>query len=109
MTATFLSPACNVAKISDFLHAAAVSSNTKHRTVCISDTNDGQKYQYNESDDERHPYNQKIELKLEDDNNEVPKASQQSQTNNRPRIFLQDDDPEFDDLDEEDPDDDLDI
>eukprot|EP00934_Nitzschia_sp_Nitz4_P002056 Nitzschia sp. Nitz4//scaffold96_size78090//32888//34003//NITZ4_005492-RA/size78090-processed-gene-0.53-mRNA-1//-1//CDS//3329560567//2056//frame0 len=27
----------------------------------------------------------------------------------RPRIFLQDDDPEFDDLDEEDPDDDLDI
>ena len=53
--------------------------------------------------------NQKIELKLEDDNNEVPKVSQQSQTNNRPRIFLQDDDPEFDDLDEEDPDDDLDI
>ena len=28
---------------------------------------------------------------------------------NRPRIYLQDDDPEFDDLDEEDPDDDLDI
>ena len=44
--------------------------------------------------------NPKIELKLEDDNNEVPKASQQSQTNNRPRIFLQDDDPEFDDLDD---------
>ena len=31
------------------------------------------------------------------------------QNPNRPRIYLQEDDPEFDDLDEEDPDDDLDI
>lgn len=46
----------------------------------------------------------KIQLKLEDDNE---KASTPS--NNLPRIYLQDDDPEFDDMDEEDPDDDLDI
>lgn len=51
----------------------------------------------------------KITLKMEADeglsfpNNPAPPTS------NAPRIFLQDDDPEFEDYDEEDPDDDLDI
>lgn len=49
----------------------------------------------------------KIQLQLEEEHEqeklEAPASS------NRPRIFLQDDDPEFDDMDEEDPDDDLDI
>lgn len=35
--------------------------------------------------------------------------SKTAQSTNRPRIYLEDDDPEFDDFDEEDPDDDLDI
>ncbi|CAJ1930548.1 unnamed protein product [Cylindrotheca closterium] len=48
----------------------------------------------------------KIQLKMEED--DEPKKEESSQPN-RPRIYLQDDDPEFDDMDEEDPDDDLDI
>ena len=56
----------------------------------------------------------KVELRLEDEgddnsNNGKGRANQTETSSNRPRIFLQDDDPEFDDLDEEDPDDDLDI
>jgi hypothetical protein len=58
----------------------------------------------------------KITLKLEDDNEKKgPKQGVQSQpqqpqaSKNAPRIFLQDDDPEFEDFDEEDPDDDLEI
>lgn len=47
----------------------------------------------------------KIQLKMEDD--DEPKKTETSAS--RPRIYLQDDDPEFDDMDEEDPDDDLDI
>jgi hypothetical protein len=46
----------------------------------------------------------KIQLKLEEEKEENTSAP-----SNRPRIFLQDDDPEFDDLDEEDPDEDLDM
>ena len=46
------------------------------------------------------------QLKLEEEEEET---KQNSGATNRPRIFLQDDDPEFDDMDEEDPDDDLDI
>lgn len=49
----------------------------------------------------------KITLKLEDDN--APPAKSNPVNKNAPRIFLQDDDPEFEDYDEEDPDDDLDI
>ena len=54
----------------------------------------------------------KITLKLEDDNEKKgPKQMQQPQqaSKNAPKIFLQDDDPEFEDFDEEDPDDDLEI
>jgi hypothetical protein len=47
----------------------------------------------------------KIQLQIEEEKVEAPPEP----TENRPRIFLQDDDPEFDDLDEEDPDDDLEI
>ena len=43
---------------------------------------------------------------MEDD--EDPKKAE-TPAANRPRIYLQDDDPEFDDMDEEDPDDNLDI
>ena len=51
----------------------------------------------------------KIASKLEDDNGPpVPKSSPSPPPSNAPRIFLQDDDPEFEDCDEEDPDDDLD-
>ena len=35
--------------------------------------------------------------------------SEPAQPSSRPRIYLQDDDPEYDDYDEEDPDDDLDL
>jgi len=38
-----------------------------------------------------------------------PKMDAQAQQQQRPRIYLEDNDPEFDDFDEEDPDDDLDI
>ena len=48
--------------------------------------------------------------RAENDNSNLSAPSTISEpTNNRPRIYLQDDDPEFDDLDEEDPDDDLDL
>ncbi len=52
------------------------------------------------------PGRSKIKLRLESDD-EQPSVDASDST--RPRIFLQDDDPEFDDMDEEDPDDDLDI
>lgn len=45
----------------------------------------------------------KVKLKIEDD---VPLIKEDM---NRPHIFVQDNDPEFDDMDEDDPDDDLDI
>jgi len=55
----------------------------------------------------------KITLKLEEDNiAKVAAPSEQKPAHaaaTAPRIFLQDDDPEFEDYDEEDPDDDLDI
>jgi hypothetical protein len=53
----------------------------------------------------------KMQLKLEDDEKVPANSSNTTSSNNdnRPRIYLQDDDPEFDDMDEEDPDDDLDI
>jgi hypothetical protein len=46
----------------------------------------------------------KIKLQMEED----ASTTAPSQVN-EPNIFIQDDDPEYDDLDEEDPDDDLDI
>jgi hypothetical protein len=49
----------------------------------------------------------KVKLELEDDN--APPASKEQEPTNRPHIYVQDNDPEFDDMDEEDPDDDLDI
>jgi hypothetical protein len=55
----------------------------------------------------------RVQLRLEEEQSEnvLMRASSNEVTepSNRPRIYLQDDDPEFDDLDEEDPDDDLDI
>jgi len=49
----------------------------------------------------------KVTLKLEkDEDNETRKASEEPK---RPLIYVQDDDPEYDDMDEEDPDDDLDF
>ncbi len=49
-------------------------------------------------------------LKHEDEDSMVKKVSVQPESKKpAPRIFMDDDDPEFDDLDEEDPDDDLDI
>jgi hypothetical protein len=47
----------------------------------------------------------KIQLKME----EEEEKREPEPAANRPRIFLQEDDPEFDDLDEEDPDEDLDV
>jgi hypothetical protein len=44
----------------------------------------------------------KVTLRHEEEDSKLPAAP-------RPHIYMQDDDPEFDDLDEEDPDDDLDI
>ena len=46
----------------------------------------------------------RVILRHEDDN-----VTSESSTTLKPHIYLQDDDPEFDDMDEEDPDDDLDI
>lgn len=46
-----------------------------------------------------------VELRLEEEDGSL----QQEETRSRPHIFIQDNDPEFVDLDEEDPDDDLDI
>ena len=46
----------------------------------------------------------RVQLKLEEEEQKKPPAPTSG-----PRIFMQDDDPEFDDYDEEDPDDDLDI
>ncbi|KAL3943853.1 MAG: hypothetical protein SGBAC_002055 [Bacillariaceae sp.] len=51
----------------------------------------------------------KIQLKMEEDDESKKAEMNTPNTPNRPRIYLQDDDPEFDDMDEEDPDDDLDI
>ena len=48
----------------------------------------------------------KVQLQMEEEMVDAPATPTD---NHRPRIFLQDDDPEFDDLDEEDPDDDLEI
>eukprot|EP00980_Cylindrotheca_fusiformis_P016706 scaffold5024_cov136-Cylindrotheca_fusiformis.AAC.35 len=48
----------------------------------------------------------KIQLKLDDEQRMAPPPATNT---SRPRIFMQDDDPEFDDMDEEDPDDDLEI
>ncbi len=55
-----------------------------------------------------------LELRLEEENNVSIKTNKSVNGNDAtqlrlPKIYLQDDDPEFDDLDEEDPDDDLDI
>ena len=47
----------------------------------------------------------KVKLQLEDD--KAPPSTKEKAS--RPHIYVQDDDPEFDDMDEEDPDDDLDI
>jgi hypothetical protein len=47
----------------------------------------------------------KVQLQLEDDD-APPSANEEA---SRPHIYVQDNDPEFDDLDEEDPDDDLDL
>jgi hypothetical protein len=47
----------------------------------------------------------KVKLLLEDDDN-PPSANDEA---SRPHIYVQDNDPEFDDMDEEDPDDDLDL
>ena len=56
---------------------------------------------------------QPIQLQLENDDpprQRQPKtAATVATTTHRPRIYMEDDDPEFDDMDEEDPDDDLDI
>ena len=49
----------------------------------------------------------RVQLKLEEDGSEQTAAATAATT--APRIFMQEDDPEFDDFDEEDPDDDLDI
>lgn len=53
----------------------------------------------------------KIQLRLESDDEASTRQTTAApdSTNHRPLIYLQDDDPEFDDMDEEDPDDDLDI
>lgn len=52
----------------------------------------------------------KIKLELENDDDGPKKSvSAASSSSTRPRIYLQDDDPEFDDMDEEDPDDDLEL
>ena len=50
----------------------------------------------------------KITLSNEDDNL-IKEVEEPVTTGPGPRIFLQDDDVEFDDMDDEDPDDDLDI
>jgi hypothetical protein len=50
----------------------------------------------------------KVTLQHEDDDQETTKKSA-TKAAPKPQIYLQDDDPEFDDMDEEDPDDDLDI
>jgi len=50
----------------------------------------------------------KILLQMDDDV-DIPNTSKLPAGSNKPNIFIQDDDPEYDDLDEEDPDDDLDI
>ena len=51
----------------------------------------------------------KVQLRLESDDEVNQVQNQPANNTNRPRIFLQDDDAEFADMDEEDPDDDLDI
>lgn len=51
----------------------------------------------------------KIKLQMESDDLSATKAAKPESEVSRPRIFMQADDPEFDDMDEEDPDDDLDI
>jgi len=54
---------------------------------------------------------QRIQIQLEEEKQKVEPntSSNNSVLSQGPRIFLEDDDPEFDDLDEEDPDDDLDL
>ena len=55
----------------------------------------------------------RIQLQMEEEEGNETKAMKtepsSTQQQQRPRIYLEDDDPEFDDLDEEDPDEDLDI
>jgi hypothetical protein len=60
----------------------------------------------------------RVQLRLEEEdhrksraniNSNQPICKEEGTGASRPRIFLQDDDPEFNDLDEEDPDDDLDV
>lgn len=51
----------------------------------------------------------KITLKMEDDEEGRKEESSTQEKKSGPRIYMDDDDPEFDDLDEEDPDDDLDL
>jgi hypothetical protein len=60
---------------------------------------------------ESQPGRSKMRLQHEPDDQPASRTSKAGGEVNdlRPRIFLQDDDPEFDDMDEEDPDDDLDI
>lgn len=58
--------------------------------------------------------NTKVQLQLEEDDDHGRPKQQQlafatAPATTRPQIYMDDDDPEFDDLDEEDPDDDLDI
>jgi hypothetical protein len=57
------------------------------------------------------PGRSRITLQLESDDHPASRTSRaETESNeNRPLIYLQDNDPEFDDMDEEDPDDDLDI
>ena len=74
----------------DISDTPVTSANVKNKSIINSDGDDSRK-------------GKKIVLQMEEEGDPKPNDS------SGPRIFLQDDDPEFDDYDEEDPDDDLDI
>lgn len=62
-----------------------------------------------DDDEKRHPLKSSLQQQQQQSASQTTTDTTNTNVNNRPRIYLQDDDPEFDDLDEEDPDDDLDI
>ncbi|KAL7480551.1 hypothetical protein ACHAW6_006242 [Cyclotella cf. meneghiniana] len=64
---------------------------------------------HNNSSQKKQSPNEHGDAPRRNSESEAKQSAENAQPTPRPRIYLEDDDPEFDDLDEEDPDDDLDL
>lgn len=83
-----------------------LNADHKEQTTVVAEEIQSGKDQFSSDPTKQKNGRSKIQLRLESEDEGQFNATSD---NFRPRIYLQEDDPEFNDLDEEDPDDDLDI